>query len=840
MHQSTHAAGGEIFWGDAVRRHRIALVVGLSALLIGARAYGGSDAGLHSTLPQTGDRGGPTVHFMENRGQLPDSIRFYARSASYQAYLTDHALLINVPDLSMDRWEARTTTERQCCQEGVSKYRARGCLLRVEFIKRSAGRRLTPLLPAPFRSNFFISSPSCQSVTGVMSFGEVVAEAYIEGLPLRICADAAGVTLSRVGAPGATDLMEAIEVKGCLPSAMAEQACIQYHSGGRPVLRCLQDPGGNRLQLRPICASMDATGGTQAREGERDIFPTLISSTYLGGGGWDTPWAATKDAGGDLLLAGRTRSDNFPATPGVYDTTYDASYDAFVARMTSDLSGLIWATYLGGPNTESFHDMVVDEDGTVVVSGYTSSSSFPTTSGAFDRTWNGGGDLVLLRLSAAGDSLVASTLVGGTEADYGTSLAIAANRDVVVFGHTDSPDFPVTPGAFDRTHNGGTDAIVLRMTPDLATLLGSTYFGGSGGDAYAPDVDMAIDDSGDIIFTGRTGSSSLPTTPDSYDPTFNGPTGHLDGFVAKLDGWCRQLRWATYLGGADGSDETTGISLDAAGNPVLVGYTLSSDFPITEDVWDSEENGGDAFISKMSADGRTLLWSTFLGGSHTDEPHCVLVDEALGVVLAGFTQSLDFPTAGVGVDTTHNGGYNQADAFVAVLSPDGRSLRYGTYLGGGVIDEIWALCPGDGGLVTTVGETWSSDFPVTEGAYDTTHNGYYDAIAIVLRISDVSAAAGGDPTSQRGILSRVWSPNPIEGGQLLQIELRKPCYLDVSAFRADGRAAVSLFRGAAVGPIVRLAWPGTIADHGSRFPGGIYLVRVQAGMDWWTGKVVVR
>ena len=188
------------------------------------------------------------------------------------------------------------------------------------------------------------------------------------------------------------------------------------------------------------------------------------------------------------------------------------------------------------------------------MTGYTHSTNFPTTPGAFDTTFNGFRDAFVTKLTADGAALVYSTYLGGSSIAFGRDIAVDASGSAYVTGQTFSPDFPATPGAFDTTPNGGYDAFVTKLTADGSALVYSTYLGGSsaypGGGADDNGQGIAVDASGSAYVTGDTGSANFPTTPGAVQTTFNGNVRFgSDAFVTKLNAGGYALVYSTYLGG---------------------------------------------------------------------------------------------------------------------------------------------------------------------------------------------------------------------------------------------------------------------------------------------------
>ncbi|MHC4814012.1 MAG: DUF7948 domain-containing protein [Planctomycetota bacterium] len=389
----------------------------------------------------------------------------------------------------------------------------------------------------------------------------------------------------------------------------------------------------------------------------------LVWSTFMGGSGPDgVAWLGgglALDAQGAVTVAGFTSSANFPVTKGVFDTTYNGGTDLFVARLSPSGASLVYSTFLGGAGVEWGHALALDAQGAATVAGRTKSANFPTTAFAFDTTHNGGDDAFVAQLSPSGSSLVWSTFLGGTGRDWGHALAVDARGIATVTGWTTSGTFPTTTGAFDTTHNGGEDGFVTRLSPLGASLLYSTFLGGTSSERpYA----LTVDAQGTATVAGWTTSANFPTTTGAFDRTYNGGFG--DAFVAKLSPKGSSLVYSTYLGG-DGSDWAYAVALDGQGGHIVTGDAGSSNFPTTPGAFDTTFNGnGDAFVTRFSPSGGSLVYSTFLGGSNWDLCNDLALDAQGAAVVVGFTDSGDFSTTANAFDPTNNRG---RDGFVARL-----------------------------------------------------------------------------------------------------------------------------------------------------------------------------
>ncbi len=325
------------------------------------------------------------------------------------------------------------------------------------------------------------------------------------------------------------------------------------------------------------------------------IDPGLVYSTYLGGSGDDGAAGIVIDAGGNAYVTGTTDSEDFPTTPGAFQTTLQGSLDAFVTKLNPTGTALVYSTYLGGSSFDLGNSLTVDVSGNVYVAGQTGSADFPTSIGAFQTTLKGTDDAFVTKLNPTGTALVYSTYLGGSGSDGGYGADIDASGNAYVIGTTDSTDFPATPGAFQTTLQGGTDAFVTKLNPTGTALVYSTYLGGGitdGGNGIVIDV------FGNAYVTGTTNSTNYPTTPGAFQSTLQ---GGFDVFVTELSAAGTALVYSTYLGGS-GDDNSTGIAANNASSIYVTGDTASVDFPTTPGVFQTTLNGSaNAFVSLLSA-----------------------------------------------------------------------------------------------------------------------------------------------------------------------------------------------------------------------------------------------
>jgi len=355
--------------------------------------------------------------------------------------------------------------------------------------------------------------------------------------------------------------------------------------------------------------------------------------------------------------------------------------------------GLVYSTYLGGASDDNGFGIAVDSAGNAYVTGFTASSGFPTTGGAYDTSFNGGQDVFVTKLNPAGTALLYSTFIGGSSNDQGLAIAVNSSGNAFVTGFTGSTNFPTqkdpltTPPVstvYRPTYQGGsTDAFVTKLNSTGTGLVFSTYAGGSGADQ---GWGIAVHSSGDVYVTGDTTSTNLPVTPAPFRLQATSGGG-MDAFFLRLDRFAAAAAYMTYIGGS-GSDSARAITIDSNRNVYLTGGTTSTNFPTPVGTsFDISQNGGeDAFATKLTYGGSMTVsgvsydtyaygYSTYLGGSGTDRGLGITVDGTTRAYLTGLTSSTTgFPTTAGAFATSYGGGAN--DAFVTKLNPGGATLAY--------------------------------------------------------------------------------------------------------------------------------------------------------------------
>ncbi len=418
----------------------------------------------------------------------------------------------------------------------------------------------------------------------------------------------------------------------------------------------------------------NTTGGARGSSGgSGDAFVSrlnpdltrILQSTYLGGSYEDRATAlAINPKTGDVYVAGNTLSPDFPKATGWAQGNNNGGLDAFIARLNSSLTQLLQSTYLGGSGWDEALAIAVNPTtGDVYVAGNTLSTDFPKTAGGAQSIKSVGSDAFVSRLNSNLTRILQSTYLGGSGWDEALAIAIhPTTGDVYVTGRTSSTNFPGTTGGAQASNNGGSDAFVAKLNPNLTKILQSTYLGGGDDDGA---LAIAIHPTtGDVYVAGRTLSFIFPGTAGGAQTR---KSMGYDAFVSRLNSSLTQILQSTYLGGED-DDEALAIAINpTTGEIYVAGRTASTNFPSATGGAQAGNNGGfDAFVARLNPSLTHILQSTYLGGGDDDEALAIAIHPTTGdVYVAGKTLSPDFPKTAGGARENKSGG---SDAFVTRFS----------------------------------------------------------------------------------------------------------------------------------------------------------------------------
>ena len=392
----------------------------------------------------------------------------------------------------------------------------------------------------------------------------------------------------------------------------------------------------------------------------------LIYSTYVGGSGLDTGMGIAVDSQGNAYVTGSTSSADFPVIQPIQASFAGGSTlfptDAFVFKLNSAGSQLLYSTYLGGKSDDVAKAIAVDTNGNAYIGGVTGSADFPVKNPL--QPYRGADDGFVAKLNPAGNNLVYSTFLGGTGGDLVSAIAVDANGNAAVTGNTVSRDFPLV-NALQPFTIGGTDAFVAKLNAAGSALTYSTLLGGESDDF---GLGIALDAAGNAYVTGVTGSLDFPVLKGLQTRSGNTDLLGSDAFVTKLDANGTHFVYSTYLGGS-GIDVGMAIAVAGDGSAWIAGETDSPDFPGANP---SAED--DAFVARLNPAGSSLSYVALVGGRDQDSAAALALDAAGNAYVTGSTRSADFPIA----CCAHQTGIRSANAFVLKIAPGGSTPELAT------------------------------------------------------------------------------------------------------------------------------------------------------------------
>jgi hypothetical protein len=704
------------------------------------------------------------LSFEANQGQSDPQVRFLSRGAGYSLFLTDKAAVLALAKPNTLRRQSAVMAKGvQPARSSSEPITPETSVVRMELAGALEGLRVDGAEPLPGKTNYFIGKDPAKWRSNVPTYAKVKYSGVYPGVDLVYYGNQRQLEYDFVVAPGADARPVRLHFAGASRlklnsdgdlTVAARHGQIAFH---KPVVYQERDGRQETIEGQFILLARNTVAfrlGNYDHSRELVIDPVLAYSTYLGGSGvtyndggdgsprGDGIGIITVDSAGNAYVAGNANSTNFPVTRGAFQQTNPitqpgvyTSFESFVTKMNASGTALIYSTYFGGltndPNyieTGGIGGIAVDGTGAAYLSGTANSLDFPTTPGAFDRVASNYGKAYVAKLDPTGSTLIYSTLLGGSQGsgENGGGIAVDSVGNAYVDGTTYSADFPTTAGAFQRAFKGNGDfsatGYVTKVNATGSGLIYSTLLGGSMSDGASS---ISLDKSGAVYVSGYASSADFPITPGAYDKVFSPPSGSMySGFVTKLNADGSGLIYSTYF-------PIGSIAVDAAGNVYEAGRTG----PVGKGAIATKGSG---WVGKLNATGTALVYGTYLGGTDIGVPgglDGIAVDPQGHAYVAGYSYG-GFPVTPDAFQPTFPGttdpdeGQATYSGVMAELNSDGSALLYATYLGGSggfvpgaspysVGDNAGAIALDSAGNVYVGGTTSSSDFPVTQSAFQT-------------------------------------------------------------------------------------------------------------------------
>ena len=737
------------------RTYKIAPALTLLAALAGSCSLHGAPPAVSAKVRENIAK--LPLRFEENQGQTDPQVKYLAHGNGYTLFLTPTAMAVQLKAAGVPK----TSPVLQMRLPGSNSKAS------LEARDRLSGT-----------TNYFIGNDPRKWHSSVPGYAQIAYRDVYPGIDLVYRGSQRQLEFDFIVRPGAKPDSIRLAFDGADQLSLDGQGNVRLEAGAghlilhKPVLYQESAQGRVPIEGRFVRAGKTEIAFTVAKYDDRKplvVDPALeiAYATLFGGSGDEAAFGIAVDGGGNAYIAGTTSSaSDFPTKMAAYATYGGGTSDYFVTKFNSTGTALVYSTYLGGSGNETPNPgiigglanytgiLAVDPSENAYVTGYTTSANFPTTTTAYSQTLAGTAtrDAFVTQISPDGSSLLYSTYLGDTiGASYPLGIAADNAGNAYITGLTISNTLPVTANAYSTsgvTYGNFFLGFLSKFNTTLsgtASLAYSSYIGGSNNEG----VSVAVDNSGNAYVGGELfvvagfGAGTIPVV----NSIQSSAGGGQDGFVEKFSTTAAfPLVWSTYIGGS-GVDYVQKVALDTTG-VYLAGSTTSTDFITKTGAFQTAFGGGggtgDGFVTKLSLDGQTRLYSTYIGGTGADQIFDMGIDSVRNVYLTGTTQSPNFPQINTLPPTASPG-----LQFVLELNSAGSALTYSTLLPSG--PQIQSLAADPSGNVYIAGQTSTpAGFPATFGAYQSTLKGSSDAFLAKLTNGGSGALAIGAVSPTRG------------------------------------------------------------------------------------------
>jgi hypothetical protein len=634
-----------------------------------------SFAGMAPTAPRV--RG-----FIANQGQWPQDVLFLPQDRGLNTWITADGIIV-------DRFSVRTESDARVGQvvQATWTNAQRGSVVETSAASGTTVRFFVGNDPAAWTRSCAVAARV--TVRGVYPGVDVV---YYEDADGRLRYDLhaePGADVSRIGMTFAgADAVHVdagkVRLSTVLGDVVMTDLAVFENSRQGARIAATFSPNGQGFAF-----SISGHDPTRPL-----IIDPLVYGTYVGDPSYDKTVGVRYLPNG-VVVGGTTAGISFPAGTGRYQSSVASDLDAFVAVLSPDLEEVIAYTYFGGGGVDRMSAMTTDATGAVYMTGQTTSSNLPVSSGAAGQIYRGQIDGFVVKLSNGLTKLDVCTYLGGNRDDIPNAIAVDASQNIFIAGGTNSTTgFPTTL-AHQGTNGGQWDGFLSRLSPNGSSFGFSTYFGKEGIETFTA---LALNSGGEPFVTGSTTSSNFETAPTPgrwssgrvpYDRTFNG--GTTDAFVVKFfsDGTLSKRddgTYSTFFGG-NGEDVGRGIFVDQTGRAIVVGTTTSTNLPTTGAAIAQPIGQRDIFMAVLADDGRALASCTYYGGTGNDDIlGAVNLNATSTGVIFGTTTSNDYPSIGAGANADRLG---VSDGFITTINT--AAAIQSTVIGGLGADSVVAV-----------------------------------------------------------------------------------------------------------------------------------------------------
>ncbi len=656
-------------------------------------------------------------YFTENKGQWDERALFQSKHGNIIYWITENGLTYDYIYIERDLNEMKPDgiTPNKDNYGKITKLM--GHVVITDFVGSNKSRQVEKLDQKEGIVNFIIGNDESKWRTHIGMFGQVVQKNIYDNIDISYFYDNHNVRYDFIVKPFADPSKIRIKFDGPTALDIAPNGDLVIGTSLGEIyqtkLYAYQNVGTSQQKID--CKFKIENGnilsfdiGSYDKTKELIIDPTYSYGSYFGGSSTDYVYSTAVDGQNRPMITGYTYSTNLPVTSGAYQGTYEGNMSTFVTKFNITSSSLVFCTYLGGNSSDYAYGIGDDGNGNTIVGGYTYSTNWPTTSGAYQTTYQSTPDFYVTKLNANGTALIWSTYLAGNSTDIMYAMRVK-NGITYVTGYTYSSNWPVTSGAYKTSIPGTPCVFATALNANGNGLVASTFIG-YGAYGYAIDAD----NSGNIYVAGYAYSNAYPTTSGAYGATYS----YYDAFVSKISANGTQLVYSTFIPTASYSDYAYGIGVDSQGQAIITGYTSAINWPLLN-AYRTSTAGTDAFVTKLNSTGTGLVFSTYAGGNSTDYGRDIVVDQSDNVYLVGYTYSSDLyvtPDRFQTLQTT-------PDVFIMRFGPNGGYPTYSTYLGGNNTDLCYYFQCSDinaNNVLSVGGYTYSTNYPLTSTRYQST------------------------------------------------------------------------------------------------------------------------
>jgi gliding motility-associated-like protein len=668
------------------------------------------------------------IEFIENKGQWDDHVKFRSEVPAGSFFIRSGGFTVlqhNPQELEQLQEIAKGHQFTGSDNKKSAPFTLHSHAYTVDFAGSSGKIEMVPDKPLSYYNNYFIGNDPSKWAGNCKIYQGITAKNVYPGVDVRYYTDKGTMKYDIIVKPGADISKIALRYAGADKLEVRDKQLIIKTSVGDVKELDPYTYQYENNQRRQISAKYVVIGNeirfdikNYNRNETLVIDPTLIFSSFTGSTGDNWGFTATYGPDGSFFSGGINLASGFPVTPGAFQTIYGGGMgpntptDISIMKLSPNGTTKIYATYIGGSANEQPHSLVVDGAGNLIVAGRTSSTNYPVTGSGLIGP-GGAHDIVVTKLNAAGSALIGSKVIGGS-GDDGVNISVNRNPsslqqnygddgrsevildgagNIYVASCTRSNNFPVTGGSFQTsTGGGGQDAVVLKFNPSVSALTFASYLGGNGDDAAYV---LSLAPNGDIYVAGGTASTNFPGTAAGVIHSTN--QGGIDGFVSIVNNSGSSLIRSTYLGTSN-TDQVYGIQFDRLGFPYVCGQTRGgSGWPVINAAYSNA--GAPQFIAKMQPDLSAFIYSTTFGKAAAapsisitaflvDNCENVYVSGWGGVVIDPFQSSMTtgLPITSDAIQSTTDG----ADLYFFVLKKNATSQLFGSFFGqnGGLADHV--------------------------------------------------------------------------------------------------------------------------------------------------------